>query len=163
MRLYLLRHGQTHSNVSGALDTAFPGADLTDLGQRQAQAASRALEDRGIGAISVSTLARTHQTAGPTATQLGLTPVEHDGLREITAGDFEMRADETAVLGYLGTIAHWLEGDLASPMPGGETGTAFPGAVRRSDRPHLCAGCRVRAGRQPRCRDPHVGDAPGER
>ena len=32
MRLFLLRHGQTHGNVSGALDTAFPGLDLTDLG-----------------------------------------------------------------------------------------------------------------------------------
>ncbi len=125
MRLFLLRHGQTHSNVSGALDTAFPGADLTDLGQRQAQAAARAIGDQGIGAIAVSTLARTHQTARPAATQLDLTPVEHDGLREITAGDFEMRADEDAVLGYLGTIAHWLDGDLERPMPGGETGTAF--------------------------------------
>ena len=34
MRLLLLRHGQTHSNVSGALDTGAPGADLTELGRR---------------------------------------------------------------------------------------------------------------------------------
>ena len=125
MRLFLLRHGQTHGNVSGALDTAFPGLDLTDLGQRQAEAAKRALDDEGIGAVAVSTLARTHQTAAPIASALGLPPVEHDGLREVAAGEFEMRSDEQAILGYLGTIAHWLDGDLERPMPGGETGEHF--------------------------------------
>lgn len=125
MRLFLLRHGQTHANVSGALDTAVPGLDLTDLGRRQAQAASRALAGEGIGHISVSSLARTHQTAEPMATDLGPTPVEHDGLREIAAGDFEMRVDEEAILGYLGTVAQWLDGDLDTRMPGGETGVAF--------------------------------------
>lgn len=125
MRLFLLRHGQTHANVSGALDTAVPGLDLTDLGRRQAKAASRALAAEGIGAIAVSTLTRTRQTAEPVAIDLGLSPVEHDGLREITAGDFEMRTDEDAVLGYLGTVADWLDGTLDRRMPGGETGLDF--------------------------------------
>ena len=125
MRLFLLRHGQTHANVSGALDTGLPGLDLTDLGRRQAKAAGRALADEGIGAIAVSTLARTHQTAEAIATDLGLSPVEHDGLREIAAGDFEMRKDHEAVAGYLGTVGQWLDGDLESRMPGGETGVAF--------------------------------------
>lgn len=125
MRLFLLRHGQTHGNVSGALDTAHPGLDLTDLGQRQAEAAARALGDEGVGAIAVSTLTRTHQTAAPLATALGVTPVEHDGLREVAAGEFEMRSDEQAVLGYLGTIARWLDGDLNERMPEGETGVGF--------------------------------------
>jgi broad specificity phosphatase PhoE len=125
MRLFLLRHGQTHGNVAGALDTAFPGLGLTELGQRQAVAAARALRDAGIGAIAISTLGRTSETAGPIAAELGLTPVEHDELREISAGDFEMRSDEDAILGYLGTVAHWLDGDLERRMPGGETGTDF--------------------------------------
>jgi broad specificity phosphatase PhoE len=125
MRLFLLRHGQTHGNVAGALDTAFPGLGLTELGQRQAVAAARALRDAGIGAIAISTLGRTGETAGPIAAELGLTPVEHDELREISAGDFEMRSDEDAILGYLGTVAHWLDGDLERRMPGGETGTDF--------------------------------------
>lgn len=125
MRLFLLRHGQTHGNVAGALDTAFPGLGLTDLGQRQAVAAARALGDAGIGAIAVSTLGRTGETAGPIASDLGLTPVEHDELREISAGDFEMRSDEDAIRHYLGTVARWLDGDLDRRMPGGETGTDF--------------------------------------
>ena len=36
MRLTLVRHGQTPSNVLGLLDTAPPGPGLTDLGQLQA-------------------------------------------------------------------------------------------------------------------------------
>lgn len=125
MRLFLLRHGQTHGNVSGKLDTAFPGLSLTDLGQRQALAAARALGDAGVGAIAISTLVRTAETAAPIAADLALTPVEHEGLREIAAGAFEMRDDEDAILGYLGTVAQWLDGDLDRRMPSGETGTDF--------------------------------------
>ena len=38
-----MRHGQTHANVSGELDTAHPGLDLTDLGRAQAAAAAKAI------------------------------------------------------------------------------------------------------------------------
>ena len=45
MRLLLMRHGQTHANVSGELDTAHPGVELTDLGHTQATTAAQALMD----------------------------------------------------------------------------------------------------------------------
>lgn len=125
MRLHLLRHGQTHANVAGALDTAHPGLQLTALGQLQARAAARSLAGAGIDAIAISTLTRTRQTAGPLATDLGLSPTVHDGLREIAAGHFEMRTDEASVRGYLETIGAWLDGDLLRKMPGGESGAAF--------------------------------------
>ncbi|HXH78115.1 histidine phosphatase family protein [Nocardioides sp.] len=125
MRLYLLRHGQTHANVSGALDTAHPGLELTDLGQQQARAAARELDGAGIDAIAVSTLTRTSQTARPLADVSGLTPTVHDGLREISAGDFEMCSDQVSVHAFLETIGAWLDGDLDRVMPGGETGTGF--------------------------------------
>src|SRR5665647_3502119 len=50
MRLILVRHGQTSSNISRALDTAEPGPDLTDLGRAQAAALSRVLDGAPIGA-----------------------------------------------------------------------------------------------------------------
>ena len=125
MRLLLLRHGQTSANTTAALDTAAPGHELTELGLRQAQAAGRALGALGIGLVAVSTATRTSQTAMPLVTSLGLEPVRHDGLREIAAGDFEMRNDHEAIEGYLGTIGGWLEGDLLRRMPGGETGHEF--------------------------------------
>src|SRR5690242_5061283 len=125
MRLLLLRHGQTHGNTAGALDTAPPGLDLTELGRRQAEAAALALADRGIDQIFVSSLARTHQTAAPLAAALGVEPRELEGLREIAAGDFEMATDEDSILGYIGTVADWIEGRFDTRMPGGETGHEF--------------------------------------
>ena len=125
MRLLLMRHGQTHANVSGELDTARPGLDLTDLGRAQAVAASKALADERLDAIYVSSRVRTHQTAAPTADDRGLTPTQLDGLEEVDAGDFEMRSDHDAVAGYIGSVAAWLEGRLDHRMPGGETGEEF--------------------------------------
>jgi probable phosphoglycerate mutase len=125
MRLLLLRHGQTHGNTAGALDTAVPGLPLTDLGLRQAEAAARALADRGVEEIYVSTLLRTHQTAAPLAERLGLETRELDGLREIAAGDFEMADDHDSISGYIGTVADWIEGRYDTRMPGGESGHEF--------------------------------------
>jgi broad specificity phosphatase PhoE len=125
LRLLLMRHGQTHANVSGELDTAHPGLDLTDLGHAQAAAAAKALADEHLDAIYVSSRVRTHQTAAPTAEDRGLTPTQLDGLEEIAAGDFEMRSDHDAVAGYIGSVATWLEGDLTHRMPGAETGEEF--------------------------------------
>ena len=140
MRLLLMRHGQTHANVSGELDTAHPGLDLTDLGRAQAAAAARALSRRDDRRVYVSSRVRTHQTAQPTADDRGLDLVQLDGLEEIQAGDFEMRNDHDAVAGYIGSVATWLEGDLAHRMPGGETGEEFLAPLRptpsaRSSRP----------------------------
>lgn len=125
MRLLLLRHGQTHSNVAGALDTAMPGADLTELGRAQATAAAHALAGTGVDALFVSGLARTHQTAAPLAATLELDPATVPGVREIAAGDFEMATDRDSQIGYMMTVASWLAGDLGVRMPGGETGEEF--------------------------------------
>ena len=110
MRLLLLRHGQTHGNTSGALDTAFPGLDLTKLGERQAEAAARVLAGTGVDGIYVSPLVRTHQTAAPLAEAIGVEPAIVEGLREIPAGEYEMATDHDSILGYIGTIADWIEG-----------------------------------------------------
>jgi len=125
VRLLLMRHGQTHANVSGELDTAHPGVDLTDLGRAQAVAASKALAEEDLDAIYVSSRVRTHQTAAPTADDRGLSLTVLEGLEEISAGDFEMRNDHDAIAGYIGSVATWLEGDLSHRMPGAETGEEF--------------------------------------
>src|SRR5689334_20465281 len=119
MRLLLLRHGQTHGNTSGALDTALPGLELTDLGERQAAAAAQALADVPIETIFISPTHRTRQTAAPLAELLGLEPEVRDGLREIKAGDYEMATDHDSVLGYIGVVADWIEGRFDTRMPGG--------------------------------------------
>lgn len=125
MRLLLVRHGQTRSNVEHLLDTAVPGADLSELGRDQAAALVPALGGLGVGAVTASTLVRTQQTAAPLAAHLGLPVAVADGLREIEAGDLEMRGDEESVRRYLDVVAAWLHGDLSVAEPGAEDGHAF--------------------------------------
>lgn len=124
-RLLLMRHGQTHGNVAGALDTGMPGLDLTDLGRAQARAAVERLAPHAVENLYVSKLVRTHQTAAPLAAHHTLDPVELPGIHEITAGQYEMATTREAVMGYLGTVQKWLTGDLNARMPGAETGAEF--------------------------------------
>ena len=125
MRLLLLRHGQTQSNVIGALDTAIPGAPLNALGLRQAAAVPGALAGQEIDGISASTILRAQQTAAPLATERALTVEVRDGLREIEAGELEMLSDPTSQGIYTATAFAWAKGDLQLRMPGGETGLQF--------------------------------------
>lgn len=127
MRLLLIRHGQTPHNVTGALDTAFPGAGLTDLGRRQAEAVPGVLEGDGVAGIYASRLVRTQLTATPLARARGMDVAIEEGLEEIQAGDFELRNDTEAILGYVHTVAGWIEGDLGRTMPGGHDGHEFLG------------------------------------
>lgn len=134
MRLLLIRHGQTPHNVTGALDTAFPGAGLTELGQRQAEAVPAALADEDVSAVYASPLIRTQLTGSPLAQGRSIDVHVREGLQEITAGDFEMRPDREAVEAYLGGLAAWLHGDLDHTLAGGTSGHDFmaryDGAVR---------------------------------
>lgn len=122
MRLLLIRHGQTPSNVLGLLDTAPPGPGLTELGVQQAAALPATLADQRIDLIGASTQPRTQLTAAPLAATRDLDVLIRDGLCEVPAGELEMRGDEAAVRTYLGTVRRWMDGDLDLAMPGGETG-----------------------------------------
>lgn len=125
MRLLLIRHGQTPHNVSGALDTAFPGAGLTELGQAQAAAVPAALADEDVSAVYASPLVRTQLTGNPLTVERKVDVLVRDGLEEISAGAFEMRSDAEAVEAYLGGLAAWLHRDLDHAIPGGVTGRDF--------------------------------------
>lgn len=124
MRLILIRHGQTPSNVLGLLDTAPPGPGLTDLGIEQAAAVPGTLETEPIEAIYASTANRAQQTAGPLAERRGLEVVIRHDLREVSAGGWEMLRDPESVDGYLGMIGAWMAGRLddRTPGPNGESG-----------------------------------------
>lgn len=125
MRLLLIRHGQTPANVVGALDTAFPGLGLTELGQVQAAALPDALAHERIGALHASPLVRTQLTAAPLADASGLDVEVRPGLEEVSAGDLEMRSDADGVGAYVECLAAWMRGDLGRTMPGGPDGHAF--------------------------------------
>ncbi|MFT4108196.1 histidine phosphatase family protein [Propionicimonas sp.] len=122
MRLILVRHGRTTSNVGFLLDTAAPGADLDETGREQAAGLIERLAGYPIEAVYTSNLVRTQQTAAPLARERGLPLTVLPGLREVSAGDDEMSPDSTR---YIGTMIAWREGDLAARVPGGESATEF--------------------------------------
>ncbi|MET7285387.1 histidine phosphatase family protein [Streptomyces sp. NPDC005573] len=123
MRLLLVRHGQTPSNVDGLLDTAVPGPGLTPLGRRQADALPAALAHEDIHALYASPLLRARLTAAPLAAARGLDVLVRDGLRELSAGDLEMRRGDTPDgERYLRTVFAWAAGETGKRVPGGESG-----------------------------------------
>ncbi|PZP38129.1 MAG: histidine phosphatase family protein [Kocuria rhizophila] len=120
MRLILVRHGQTSSNVGHCLDTAEPGADLTELGREQAEALVDTLGSEPVRAMFVSNLVRTQQTAAPLARHFRLEPIVREGLREISAGDLEMANDEESIQTYVRTAVGWSAGNWNARIPGSE-------------------------------------------
>jgi broad specificity phosphatase PhoE len=140
MRLLLIRHGQTPDNVRGDLGTTVPGPGLTALGLRQAEALPEALADERIGALYVSSMVRTQLTAAPLAAARGLEPVVLDDLREVGAGDLEMRHDHEAVTRYMSTVVAWVQGDLDRRMPGGGDGHDFYARFDRGVATALASG-----------------------
>ena len=173
-RIILLRHGQTTSNTSAALDTALPGAPLTAMGREQAFTvgellashlsqpvvvsseavrarhtarlfcrglAAQGVESRTLDEPSAMVLARFQaqfvessfaQSRCPDeVSQLSLEAVpmqstQHPralwGLKEISAGDYEMRTDRDAHRAYISVYRDWLEGATGERIAGGESG-----------------------------------------
>lgn len=132
MRLILIRHGQTDSNVQHLLDTQAPGAPLNELGLQQARDLVERIADEPIEALYTSHLTRAKQTAEPLASKLALTPTVLEGLAEISAGDDEMSPDWER---YVDVLGSWAPDNLDVGMPGGETAREFlsryDGAVRQ--------------------------------
>ncbi|MDO4888385.1 MAG: histidine phosphatase family protein [Actinomycetaceae bacterium] len=122
MRIYLIRHGQTDMNAVHTIDSYYPGASLSRLGQRQAAGLVGHFDGVPLGGIFVSNLVRTHETAAPLAASRGLVPTELPGLREIEAGSWEGGSDAIAYDGYRSTIQRWVEGALDERMGGGVSG-----------------------------------------
>ncbi|MEP7764655.1 histidine phosphatase family protein [Sanguibacter sp. 25GB23B1] len=121
MRLHLVRHGRTASNVIGAIDTSVPGPPLDEVGEQQAAALALALADVPFDRVVASSQLRAQMTAAALAHERGIELHVRDGLREVSAGELEMRSDEDAVGQYLAILAAWGHGDPSPVLPGGET------------------------------------------
>ncbi|RRD05404.1 histidine phosphatase family protein [Arachnia propionica] len=141
MRLILIRHGETQSNVDHLLDTAFPGAPLTDRGHAQAASLPDRLAKEPIEAVFASVLTRAQQTAAPLGEALGLEVEVIDGVQEISAGVEEMSPDWST---YVAELASWSPTNVDSRLEGGESArefmTRFTTAVTEVEaRGHACA------------------------
>ncbi len=121
MRLILIRHGQTQSNLDHLLDTGHPGAPLTDEGLQQAATLVERLAAEPIEVIYSSDLTRARQTAEPLASAKGLRVLEHAGLREIFAGADDMSSDWVP---YVSVLDTW-HTDPENKLPDGESWPEF--------------------------------------
>lgn len=132
MRIFLIRHGQTTSNVEHLLDTRPPGAELTRRGREQASALGIELAkllSPAMPRVLTSIAIRAQQTA-----MLAIRAFEevrdlepHSvlvepvlGLHEIFAGRHEMSGSEDAHRDYTFALRGWLNGDPHAAMEGGE-------------------------------------------
>lgn len=123
MKLLLVRHGETASNIERKLDTAMPGPPLTELGHKQARELADTLGAEDLVAVYASIGLRAQQTAAPTAERFGLPVQVLEGIEEIQVGSLEGRNDTEAYKTYLETVIRWAEGDLGVAFPdGGESG-----------------------------------------
>ena len=122
LRLMLVRHGQTESNVRKALDSKPPGPPLNLIGRQQAADLAADLADEPIVAVYASVAVRAQQTAEPVAAKHGLAVRVVQGAQEVFVGDLECRTDQTSAQEFFRVFSAWADGDLRVPMPGGETG-----------------------------------------
>ena len=122
LRLVLVRHGQTPSNVIGSLDSRPPGPPLTDLGREQAVDVAEALAALPVVAVYASVAVRAQETAAPIAAAHGLPVQVVEGIHEAFVGDLECRNDAESLSTFFDVFHRWTRSlELDVPMPGGES------------------------------------------
>lgn len=90
--ILVIRHGESEAAY---MEKPFPLVDghadpeLSENGREQAERLAGRLAKYPIGAIYVTSLRRTAQTAAPLAARLGLTPQVEPDLREVNLGEWE--------------------------------------------------------------------------
>lgn len=105
-----------------ALDTAYPGESLDEVGREQAATLPGRLAELGlleqIAGLWVSPIERARQTIAPIEEATGLTAIVDSGIREVLAADLEMATDEESVGCYIDTTRAWMAGRLRARIPG---------------------------------------------
>ncbi len=104
LTVHLLRHGEVH-NPGRVLYGRLPGFRLSELGERQAQAAADWLAQRDVGYLVASPLERAQQTAAPLAAATGL-PIAVDD-RLIEAENFLQGRQVAGGKGLFTDPANW--------------------------------------------------------
>jgi broad specificity phosphatase PhoE len=118
-----IRHAQSSANVSGIIDTAVPGPDITDLGRQQAQDVANQLSVNRYDGIYASTMVRTQETAAPMSEALDEPVTVLPGLRELEAGANDgLSVTDAPVYRAPGV---WLDGHRSERIPGSVTGDEF--------------------------------------
>ncbi len=125
--LLLIRHGQATHNLDRRWE-GWGATPLTEEGERQAEALGLRLASSSIAIthLYTSPLLRAQQTTQRIARRLNLTPIIHEGLREIDFGQVSGLTIEAFRESMPDVYARWQHrGDLTFQFPGGEQRLAF--------------------------------------
>jgi len=139
--LLLVRHGQTDSNLAGRWQ-GWDGIPLNQQGEREAALIARRLAqtEQAITALYASPLRRAWQTAKRIGEALNLSPMPHDGLKEINFGQISGITLDEFREHFPDLHKRWTDKmDLSFAFPGGEqraqffqrVGEAIEGIVER--------------------------------
>jgi broad specificity phosphatase PhoE len=120
-RLLLVRHGATQRTAEDRFSGAV-GVDLSDEGRQQVGRLSERLAQEPIGAVYVSPLSRTVETAEILARPHRLELQRRDGLREISHGHWEGLTRGEVEDRYGEEYASWDMDPLTFAPEGGESG-----------------------------------------
>ena len=122
-RLFLVRHGATQLTAEDRFSGTV-GVDLSDEGRQQAAFLADRLAHEKVGAVYASPLGRTFETAMIIARPHRLTPVERDGLREISHGRWEGLTRHEVETRYPDEYAAWEADPFTFAPEAGESGVA---------------------------------------
>lgn len=120
-RLYLVRHGATQLTAEDRFSGSI-GVDLSDEGRAQAEHLATRLAGVQIAATFCSPLSRTLETAHIVAKPHDLTPISHDGLREINHGHWEGLTRKEVEEKFSEEYAAWDSDPFTFAPEGGESG-----------------------------------------
>jgi probable phosphoglycerate mutase len=122
-RLFLVRHGATQLTAEDRFSGSV-GVDLSDEGRHQVERLAERLAQERIAAVYTSPLGRTLETARIVAAPHRLTPVQRDGLREISHGRWEGLTRQEVETRFADEYAAWESDPFTFAPEGGESGVA---------------------------------------
>ena len=122
-RLYLVRHGATQLTAEDRFAGSI-GVDLSEEGRWQARQLGERLRSEGITAAYCSPLSRSADTARIIAGPCGVTPIDRDGLREISHGHWEGLTRREVEERFPAEYTAWEEDPFTFAPEGGESGVS---------------------------------------
>ncbi len=120
MDLYLVRHGETKSNIERRYQ-GWSESPLSQAGIRQAEKAAHFLGRQNLSGLYCSDLSRAFHTARVIGNSSGLKPEATPLLREINFGQWEGLNYEEIENGWGNEIRLWLDDPFNNSAPNGET------------------------------------------
>jgi len=122
-RLFLVRHGATQLTAEDKFSGSV-GVELSDEGRRQVAFLAERLAHTPVAAVYASPLERTFETAAIVGRPHKLTPIERDGLREISHGRWEGLSRQEVEARYPDEYAAWESDPFTFAPEAGESGVA---------------------------------------